>query len=391
MKRKRRNRFKLLITLLIFIVIGFLAWPFFVKILISNTKKETPSKEKPIVKNENVTTSVNMVMVGDLLIHENVFKDMKTSSGYDFSPMFTEVTDFIKGYDLAFYNQETPFAGEKLVYDGYPAFNTPSEAGDAMLNMGFNLVSLATNHTMDKGVNGAINSLTYWNSKNVLTAGSYLSEDDRKKVVIKEKNGIKYTLLAYATLSNMGTSSSQPYLLDMYDKEKVKEDIERVRDKVDVLIVSMHWGTEYATKPNDNQKEIAEYLSSLGVDIVIGTHTHSIEPIEYVGKTLVFYSLGNFASSQLYDDNLVGLMPTLKITKTVENKVSKIEISDVEARMVFTYYKGCRTINCKHTDHKVIPFSKITTADFPKYMDFYNKYKKIIQSLDPSIKVEEIE
>jgi len=391
MKKKRRNCFKFLITLFILITAGFLVWSFFLKNL-DNNKTDISSKEKPIVKDETLTTSFNMVMVGDLLIHENIFKDAKTSTGgYDFNPIFTEVSDFIKSYDLAFYNQETIFGGAALVYDGYPAFNTPSEAGDAMLNMGFNLVSLATNHTMDKGAKGAINSLAYWNLKDVLTAGSYLSEADREKINIKEKNGIKYTMLAYATLSNMGTSSTQPYLLDMYDKDKVKEDIERVRDKVDVLIVSMHWGTEYATKPNDNQKEIAKYLSSLGVDIIIGTHTHSIEPIEYIGKTLVFYSLGNFASSQLNDDNLVGLMPTLKIIKTTKDKVSTTTISDLEARLIFTYYKGSQAVNSKHTDHRVIPFSKITTADFPEYMEYYTKYKAIIKSLDSSIKVEEIE
>jgi poly-gamma-glutamate synthesis protein (capsule biosynthesis protein) len=107
-------------------------------------------------------------------------------------------------------------------------------------------------------------------------------------------------------------------LLNIYDQNKVKEDIQRIRDQVDLLIVSMHWGDEYSLVPNTKQKEIAAFLSSLGVDIVIGTHTHSVQPIEYINGTLVFYSLGNFISSQLDDNNLIGLMPTLKVEKIKE-------------------------------------------------------------------------
>jgi poly-gamma-glutamate synthesis protein (capsule biosynthesis protein) len=355
--------------------------------------KEPSNVKNPVVDDEKEEdkpkeSSLDMVMVGDVLVHGNVYNDAKTGSTYDFSPMFDDVRDFMKNYDLAFYNQETPFGGKALGYSGYPAFNTPSEVGDAMLDMGFNLVSLATNHTMDKGATGAINALGYWNSKSdVLAAGSYLSEEDRDKTVIKEKNGIKYTMLAYTVSSNMAIPSSKSYLLNMYDKEKVKADIERVRDKVDLLMVSMHWGTEYQLEPNAQQKEIAAYLASLGVDIIIGTHTHSVEPIEYIDGTLVFYSLGNFISSQLYDDNLVGLMPTLKITKKEANGKSTINISDLDARLIYTSYKGGRTMNSVHTDHKVIPFDQLTADIFPQYKTYYEKYKEVITSMDSSIPV----
>ncbi|MDD3304685.1 MAG: CapA family protein [Bacilli bacterium] len=340
-------------------------------------KKDKKDMEKEDDKKEY---SLDMIMVGDALIHANVFNDAKSSNGYNFKPMFEYVSDTIKSYDLAFYNQETPFAGKDIGYSGYPSFNTPSKYGDDMLDMGFNLVSLATNHTMDKGATGAINSLEYWNSKDVLAVGSYLSLEDRNKINIKEKNNIKYTMLAYTLTTNSAIPAGKSYLLNMYDKAKATEDINKVKDQVDLLIVSMHWGDEYQLQPNARQKEIATYLASLGVDIIIGTHTHSVQPIEYIDGTLVIYSLGNFISSQLYEDNLIGLMPTLKVTKTIEDNESAIEISDLEATLIYTYYDN-------HRNHKVIPFDKLTSNEFTKYKTYYEKYKEVLTSMDETITV----
>jgi poly-gamma-glutamate synthesis protein (capsule biosynthesis protein) len=386
MKRKKPKYGRIIsFFLLLLIVIGLGIYVLFFKDNISNDKDNNPiindeEDEKP------KESSLSMLMVGDGLIHANVFNDAKAGDTYDFSPMFDDVRDIVKEYDLAFYNQETPFAGKELKYSGYPNFNTPSEFGDEMLSMGFNLVSLATNHTMDKGSKGAINALGYWNSKkeNVLAAGSYLSEEARKAPDIREENGIKYTMLAYTVSTNLAVPANQSYLLNRYDKEKARKDIESVRDKVDLLIVSMHWGTEYATKPNAQQKEIANYLASLGVDIIIGTHTHSVQPIEYIDDTLVVYSLGNFISSQLDNDKLTGLMVTLKVTK--KEDAAKIDISNVQADLIYTYYKE-KPSNPVHTGHTVIPYSKLTTVYFPDYVDYYDKYKDIITSLDDTIAV----
>jgi poly-gamma-glutamate synthesis protein (capsule biosynthesis protein) len=305
-------------------------------------------------------------------------------------PMFENIKDTIAEHDLAFCNMETPFGGKELGYSGYPTFNTPHEIGDNLIDLGFNLFSLATNHTMDKGAKGAINSLNYWNSKeNILTAGSYLSEEARKEVRIREKNNIKYTMLAYlGTWTNHALPSNQQYLLNMYDKEKVKADIERVRDEVDLLIVSMHWGQEYKLEPNAKQREMAEYLASLGVDIIIGHHTHSVQPIEYIGNTLVFYSLGNFISNQPNYDDLIGLMPTLKVTKTVDkdNNVT-MQISDVEANLIYTAYDGTRCELCYHSNYRIIPFGQLTPEILPQYKTYYDKYKTVLTSLDPDIVV----
>ncbi|MFA5407202.1 MAG: CapA family protein [Bacilli bacterium] len=385
--RRRKPNYKRIIGFFLFLCLitgGSICWFKY------EDKEKTDDSKDPVVEEEGKEPkvySLDMVMVGDALIHANVYNDAKVGDTYDFSPMFENVSDYFKSFDLAFYNQETPFGGKSLGYGGYPRFNTPSEIGDEMLKMGFNLVSLATNHTMDRGETGVINSLAYWNSKDVMTAGSYLSAEDRNAVNIKEKNGISYTMLAYTTTTNYAITSGKPYLLNMYDKGKVAADIAKVRDKVDLLMVSMHWGTEYATTPNDQQKEIATYLASLGVDIVIGTHTHSVQPIEYIDGTLVIYSLGNLISSQLYDNNLVGLMTSLKITKKVDDDITTINLSDLEAKLIFTYYKGGRDLGSVHTDHQIIPFEMLTADIFPSYKTYYEKYKKVLTSMDDTINV----
>lgn len=392
-KKRSLNVKKVLLALLLLVVMFGSAFLFikdkdFFKGKSNNSDIEEEEKEPEEEKPKEY--SLDMIMVGDVLIHSLVYRDAKVGDTYNFMPMFENIKDTIAEHDLAFCNMETPFGGKELGYSGYPTFNTPHEIGDNLIGLGFNLFSLATNHTMDKGAKGAINSLNYWNSKeNILTAGSYLSEEARKEVRIREKNNIKYTMLAYlGTWTNHALPSNQQYLLNMYDKEKVKADIERVRDEVDLLIVSMHWGQEYKLEPNAKQREMAEYLASLGVDIIIGHHTHSVQPIEYIGNTLVFYSLGNFISNQPNYDDLIGLMPTLKVTKTVDkdNNVT-MQISDVEANLIYTAYDGTRCELCYHSNYRIIPFGQLTPEILPQYKTYYDKYKTVLTSLDPDIVV----
>ena len=209
-------------------------------------------------KNENKeeTYKVSMVMVGDNLIHSSIYNEANRNAnydGYDFKPMITMIKDKVKGYDLAYYNQETILGGSEIGLSDYPTFNSPYEAGDAMLDAGFNIVSLATNHTIDRGEKAVLNSCEYWETKSdVLTAGSYCSEEDRNEVKVMEKNNITYTMLNYTYGTNgIAIPNGKDYLVNVWPmdynadygvgyeafKETVKEDIERVRDKVDVLIV----------------------------------------------------------------------------------------------------------------------------------------------------------
>ena len=370
----------------IIILIIFISAVFFIQN--NQNEKSSANKEIKEVKEEKPKISkVSLVMVGDALLHSSVYNDGYKNGVYDFKPQLEYIKPIIQNYDLAFYNQESILGGTSLGLSSYPVFNSPQEFGDAMLDAGFNLVSLANNHTLDKGEKGVINSCAYWQTKDVLTSGSYCSNEEANTIKIKEKNGIKYTLLAYTYGTNgIQVPKGKEYLVNLYSDEKVKSDIEKVRDKVDLLMVSMHWGTEYQSEPNTEQKRQAEYLASLGVDIIIGTHPHIIEPITFIDDTLVIYSLGNFISAQSTNNDyntMVELMTSVDIVKKTKGKKTSITLENLNNELLYNYYKK----GSKWYDFKVIPFSKMNTDYNSDYKRLYDKYSSVVKMYDENIKV----
>lgn len=383
----------ILISLLI--LIGIIAlvvifFPFENKKIDNQPKKE----EEPVVEEEEEVVevdpienySMSLIMGGDALIHSAVYGDAKVGNKYDFKGMLEHIKPIISQYDLAYYNQETILGGTEIGLSHYPRFNSPYEVGDAFIDAGFNVVSLANNHTLDRGSKAIINSRKYWNSKNVMVNGSATSLEERNNIDIREKNGITYALLSYTTTTN-GLTRTNNYYVNWYDKETVKKDILAVRDKVDFLMVAMHWGTEYNTGVTAKQKEIANYLAGLDVDLVIGTHPHVIEPAEYIGDTFVIYSLGNIISAQKTDEQLSGLLMSVTINKVVDtsNDTATVTVDEPTAQFIYTYSK--RASNGGRYDFKLYPYSMLNKNLFPNYLTMYNKLKTRMTSLDPNIKV----
>lgn len=354
-------------------------------------EKQKEKKEEEPKETYPKTYKVSMIMTGDALIHNSVFKDAYIGDGnYDFTKQMEYISPMIKNYDLAFYNQETIIGGKDLGISTYPLFNSPEEIGDCMINMGFNMINLASNHTLDKGEKGVLHSLEYWKTKDVLTAGSYESEEDRITPRIREKNGIKYTLLSYTTSTNgIPYPNGKEYYAVPYSDERAKEDIERIKNEVDVIFVSMHWGTEYYQGADVNQKRIAKYLSDLGVNVIIGTHPHVLEPIEYIGDTLVIYSLGNYISAQIGVERLTGALVTLNITKTVnKDQTSSISLSDLNSELIYTYYE--HTPNY-WSNFKVIPYKNLTDEILPNYRNYYDKFSSVLKQYDNTVPVTSLE
>lgn len=389
MKSKQKKR-KIIVVILGIITIILLA-AFFSFKANHQTKGEEPVKttqeEKKDTKKE---MSASLIMVGDALIHSSIYMDAKTSTGsYDFRPMLEKIKPIVSKYDLKYYNQETVLGGVELGLSNYPRFNSPYEVGDAFIDAGFNLVSLATNHTMDKGEQGVLNSLSYWGKQqNILTAGSYKSFEDRDRKVIKEINGIKYAFFSYTTWTNgLETPIGKEYLNNVYNEELAKNDIERVKDEVDIIIVAMHWGTEYSKGISDSQVEIANYLSSLGVDIIIGSHPHVVEPIEFIGKTMVIYSLGNFISDQVGVERLTGLMVSVNIHKTVEKDNTIISLENPEAELIYTY----SATYPRKRNFLVYPYSELNDDILKGYKEYYNTYKNVVLSKTDQVKMKDIE
>lgn len=364
------------------VVIIFGIWGFF---FFTDNSKEKP-KEKVLKKDiKEESTKVSLVMVGDALLHSSVYNDAYKDGKYDFTKQLEFIKPIVSKYDLAFYNQETILGGSEIGLSDYPTFNSPWEFGDAMLDAGFNIVNLATNHTMDRGENAILKSCEYWKDKDVLWAGSYCSYEDSQEIKIREKNGIKYTMLSYTYGTNgIAVPEGKEYLVNLYSDEKAKVDIEKVRDKVDLLLVSMHWGIEYKNEPTDEQKREAKYLADLGADIIIGTHPHIIEPIEYIDDTLVIYSLGNFISAQSTNNDyntIVELMSSVDITKTTKGKESSIKIDNLDNELLYNYYKT----GGKWYDFKVIPFSQMNTSYNSDYKRLYDKYGAVVKMYDENI------
>ena len=404
MMRKKKRKLKLgniFIAVSLVVLFSLVFVYFLTKSSPKKEKEEGNDKVQEVKKEEKEQDyQLSMVMVGDNLIHSSIYKDASDGKGgYDFRKMYELVKPIVQKYDIAYYNQETVLGGKELGISDYPTFNSPQEVGDAMIDAGFNLVSLASNHTMDSGEQAILASRAYWDSKSdVLAVGSYSSAEDRAKERIVTKNNIRYTMLNYTYGTNgIRVPSGKEYLVNVWPvtgnnpdtdkayqdyKNQVKKDIEQVRDKVDLLIVAMHWGVEYQDMPNRYQEDMASYLSSLGVNIIIGTHPHVIQPVTWINQTLVIYSLGNFLSAHevVNLSNRVGLMSMVDIYK--EN--DKIILKNLHNELLYTYYTS------SYQDFEIIPFSFMEEKYLSNYREVYSKYKEIVQSLNKEVMVNSI-
>lgn len=359
----------------------------YISFYIHNTTKDNNSVSESLIINESESSKeeyhLTLGMVGDALYHNVVYNDGLQSNGkYNFDSQLADITPIINTYDLAYYNQETILGGISIGLSTYPRFNSPQEVGDAYVKAGFNLVSLANNHTMDRGEQAILNSVSYWNSKkDVMTSGSYASFDDRNKDNIGSKNGITYAFLAYTYGTNgLPVPEGKEYLVNLIDKEKIKNDVEAVRNKVDIVIVAMHWGVEYTHTPTDEQRSQAQFLADLGVDIIIGSHPHVIQPIERIGKSVVIYSLGNFISAQDGLMKNIGMIASLDINKVVENDSTTITIDNIKGDLIYTYHNH-------YKNFRVIPFYKMNNTILNNYENIKTTYESIINKNDYTIKV----
>ena len=366
-KRKVKKSFKLIIILFLALIL-FLGFKLFLKKDSKSIVKDKNVKIEEKKKEEEKDKTFSLVMVGDVLTHDSVLEDAKGNDGtYDFSNMFTYIGPIIKDYDLKYVNQESIIGDPSLGFSGYPGFNAPEAIGNNLIDLGFNLIGLANNHAMDKGEKSILNSNNYWKSKNVITAGTYSSQEERDTIPTYEKNGIKYAFLSYTTVTNVRAPKS--YLLNMYSDEVAKQDIDSIKDKVDVIIVAMHWGEEYTNTPTSEEIRIANYLSSIGVNLIVGTHPHVVQPIEYVNDTLVIYSLGNFISNQwvLGENPAIGLLVGLDIIL----KDNKVTFNIKKKELLLSYSE-------QSTKFKVIPFSKLTDNELTNYKSVEAKYMDIV-------------
>ncbi|TKI80198.1 CapA family protein, partial [Bacillus mycoides] len=280
-----------------------------------NWVANSPIQQSPnFNKNRKVKAVVNFMATGDNLYHDSVITDGKQINGsYDYNYIYKNIKEAVQSSDLAVVNQETPIAGNVLGVQGYPTFNTPEEVGQSLVDTGFNIVTQATNHIMDMGLAGVQNTRDYWKKHSgIVSLGINENQKERNEIKSIKKNGIEFALLNYTYGTNgKNIESAQSWAVNVIDKEAIKNDVKKAKKNFDIVIVMIHWGKEYDFLPSNDQKELAQYLTDLGVDVVIGNHPHVIQPVEWKRnheghQTLIYYSLGNLISSQEKLETMVG-------------------------------------------------------------------------------------
>lgn len=325
-----------------------------VGLVITLTGKKSGSADVPgVVLNPDnsqqdgdpVFTKASFLAVGDNLIHGSIYKQAKARTGgegYDFSYCYENVADKVAAADVAILNQETIISPEHAPSD-YPMFNSPTEVGDEMLKIGFDVFNLATNHSLDMGEKGLRAAIEFWNSKNAVTTGAYLDQDDFMRLRVVTVNGIHVAYVGFTEMTNgLKLPQDTELVLMLTEREdEIAAWISRAREVADVVIANVHWGVEYTHTPTDFEYSFAQKLANWGVDVIIGNHPHVIQPIEFIdrpdgGRTLCAYSLGNFISAQNKAATMLGGMMTFDIVKN--QTTSEISIENVRFSGVVTHY-----------------------------------------------------
>ncbi|MGN0383554.1 MAG: CapA family protein [Eubacterium sp.] len=309
---------------------------------------ETTTDNEDIQTPEESTTAqerseVSLVAVGDNLIHDNVIKcGLQDDGSYNYDELFEVLKDEFQSADLAVINQETILGGDEYDYAGYPNFNTPDEMGDAIIDAGFDIVLQASNHALDVGTGGIRHCISYWKSRSdeITMLGLNESYDEQNTIKTIERNGITFAVLNYTYgLNGYYLPEDESYLVNIIDDNKVISDIEKAEEIADFTIVFPHWGTEYSFTSDISQTSLAMEMTQAGADLIIGTHPHVLEPIEWIesengNKALCYYSLGNYTSGQDATPRILGGMAKVTIVKDNDN----IYIDDAGIVPVITHY-----------------------------------------------------
>ena len=364
MKKLKKGRVVLALFILIVILSGSLL--LFKEIFTGNI--DSPIK---MSKNGESYETLSMLVAGNVLIDRNIYRDAIVElNEYDFNYIFEDFKEKLENFDLKMYNQTSIIGGKALGLSTSPRYNSPEEIGDAMLNLGFNVVSLANFNSFDRGEIGIINSVDYWSEKDVLYSGTYKTED--QNLLTKEKDDLKYTMLSYTTKTNF--SLTKNHLVNIYSEDKIKEDLEKIKDKTDLIIVSIFWEENIV-----EQRKISEYLASLGVDIIIGNNNKTIQPIDIIDDTLVIYSTGNLLSYESNVDNSTGMVVSFDINIKEDQKT----FENINSELIYVF-------NDNGNNFKVISYDDLTEEQLPNKKALYEKFSENIRSLYKTITISKL-
>lgn len=314
---------------------------------------------KPIQK----PVSITILGAGDNLIHDVIYQQAQkraTGSGYDFKPVYERITDDIRNADISVINQETPLAGKIAAPSGYPRFNSPTQLGDELVNLGFDVINHANNHVLDMNEKGLAATLDYWDTKpSVKVVGAYRNDADLQNIRIVEAKGIKTAHIGITEMTNgLYLPKNSGYrLIYANETELIEKLIKKAKTMADVVVISVHWGNENTYTLTDKQKSLAQNMVDWGADIIFGNHPHVLQQLTVLTRKdgtecPVIFALGNLVSAQQSGLNMVSGL--LKVTMTKDFTTNKTTFTAMEFKPVVTHYgKHCADIT-------VYPLSEYT-------------------------------
>ena len=358
-----------------------------------NTPPEPPQPQP-------YTREAKLVAVGDIMMHGTQIKSgyNPNTKTYNYDSFFTEVKDIISQGDWAIGNLETTLAGPETGYTGYPMFNAPDTLADAIKKAGFNVLTTANNHSLDRREAGVLKTLENVRSRGIIPVGTAASVQEAEEILILEKNEISMAMFAYTYGTNgIPIPKGKDYLVSLIDEPKIIQDIQAARQLgVDVVTVALHFGNEYERQPNEQQKKLVKNLVNAGADIILGSHPHVVQPYEIFeitdesGKTrkaVAIYSMGNFVSNQQGDYKDLGVIFKVNIRKSFPEET--IEFTEIKAIPTWVHrYTASNKYN-----FRILPLEKVVTEKndplLPKreysvlsrYLEQMNRH---IHSLNPS-------
>lgn len=340
MSSKKRIGFLAVVSALI-IVIGYL--------IANQSQSKSPQAvvspiSSPTTSPEPKLRSISIVSSGDILLHERLWAQAKADGvdgNWDFYPQLADLEPEISSADLALCHLETPLAELGKGYEGFPTFNAPSQITDAITKLGFDMCGTASNHSLDQGFSGLKRTIETLDAAGIPHTGTALSAEDASEPLIIDvptANGtVKVGVLSYTYgFNGFQRDSDKPWSANLIDAEAIIAEAKKARSLgAEIVIAKMHWGSEYTNKPNDFQTSIAQELADSGqIDLIDGSHTHSVQPITQLGNTPVSYSHGNFVAAQREPTTIKseGLVTRWEF---IEDESGKFSFSCVEALPTF--------------------------------------------------------
>ena len=335
-------------------------------------QKEQQNSE---TKQDKEEIHITMTAIGDIMCHNSQYKDAYNSNTgtYDFSYVFTDINEYVNSADISIGNLETTFAGKEKGYSNYPRFNTPEQLATNLKDFGIDVVSTANNHCMDANYTGLVSTLKYLDEAGIAHTGTNETKEKQNEILVKDVNGIKIAFLSFTYGTNgIPVPTDKSFAVNLIDEELILEQIRLAKEQdPDLICTNMHWGIEYQLKQNAEQEKLADLLFENGVDIILGSHPHVLQPMEKKTVTLedrttkncfVIYSLGNFMSGQTKENTRNSVILNIYITKNGET--GKTLLNKVEYVPIYMYKSPIGTVQ----KYKVLDIEK-TISNFESGQD----------------------